>query len=439
MEYEVVIIGAGWAGLTAAYHLAKKGIKPLIIEASPNAGGRARAINFNNYTLDNGQHLLIGAYKNILNILNELNVPFNKHFHKTNLFITTSSNNNKFSFNLPNIFYPFNLLIGIFTVKGCTFIEKLKLLWFCTKLKVSNFNLSKDITIDKFLKQNKQSNNLIKHFWEPIALAAMSTPINLASAKLFLNVLKDTFTPPSTNSNLLFTKVDLSTLFPKPIIEFLKTNSQFTFNTRVKNIEFINKNAQSNQFIICTNKSTITAKNIILATPIKTTSMLLKNIPQTNTLQNNLNLFTYENIITIYFEFANNIKQEIPMFGLVDSLGQWFFNRTHANQPNILSVIITSKNIPSHCSKEEFANNIFLEVKSKIPNLQPYKDYKIINEKQAAFSAVVDVDDIRPLNKTNTKGLYLAGDYTKTGYPACLEGAVSSGIECAKEYLKDLN
>ena len=434
---EVAIIGGGWAGISCAYELAKTGIKSTIIEAAPQLGGRARSIKFNDDIVDNGQHLLIGAYKNTFEILKEINAPLESFFLEKNLNIETISNNSNFKFTLPKLPYPINLIFGILNIKGCTIKEKLSLFLFCCKLKLKNFKIEQDIPIKEFLEKHKQPQKLIRYFWEPIALAALSTPISKASTEVFLEVIKNTFCFPAKNSNLIFTKKDLGNIFPIPVTHHYKNEINVLLNSRVKSIQKLDEN-----FIIDFNNSKIETKNIIFAIPPVAASKIIKDskITELECVTKKLDSFTYEVITTIYYKIdsAYEINIQNPMFGFVNNIGQWVFNRNYTEKSNIISVVITNNESLKGIDNENLALSVFQELNQSISNNLKYSDYKIIKEKRAAFSCIIDINKIRPDNKTSLRNVFLAGDYTKTDFPATIEGAVKSGRNCAKILLKNL-
>ncbi len=429
---KILIIGAGWAGLSCALQLAEQNHHITILEAAPQAGGRARSINFGEDIVDNGQHLLIGAYSNFLNLLRKLNIPEQTvlkriPFHLQMLQSNSQSTQTALSLKLefPKLPSPLHLIMGFFNAKGLSFTEYLAITKFWQLLRKINFQLSEDITIKTFLHNANQPISLIKNLWGPLALAALSTPIEKASAKVFLRVLKEVFNQKRHQTDYLFAKCDLSELFSKPALNFLKTRGhEILCSKRVTELVI-----EKNQCIgVKTNNQYFEADTVILATPPKVAAKLLQSHTTCSNLYENLYKFTYQPITTVYLKYSNPIQFKTPMIGFIDSLSHWIFDRGFSGNPKILSVIITGEGEHLKMTQEELLKIVSQEIKCYDPNLGNPIDYKVITDKQAAFSCEVGIESMRPSHITPVSNLFLAGDYTQTGYPATLEGAILSGI-----------
>lgn len=137
----IVIIGAGWAGLAAAVKLTEQGYKVTVFESAKQAGGRARAVSFNNNTtntinVDNGQHLLIGAYRECLSLMKTVGVDSKKALMRLPLFLTViDKSNNKLILQAPSLPAPLHLLYALITAKGLKFNDKIAAVRFGLYLK----------------------------------------------------------------------------------------------------------------------------------------------------------------------------------------------------------------------------------------------------------------------------------------------------------------
>ena len=168
-----------------------------------------------------------------------------------------------------------------------------------------------------------------------------------------------------------------------------------------------------------------------MATPAWKTSALIETIPELAQLKQDLSRFKPQPITTAYFFFDEPIKFSYPMLGALKGYGQWHFDRKNANQPHVLSVVVSSDEQTKALDNQTLLDNIEAEIKQAYPSLQSPVQRKIIKEKHAAFSADANLEQRRPSNKTGVDNLYLAGEYTNTNYPATMEGAVKSGWHCA--------
>jgi squalene-associated FAD-dependent desaturase len=421
---KVAIVGGGLAGLAAATELSSHGVKVTVFETAPQLGGRARSIDWKGLSLDNGQHILLGAYHQTLRLMKKIGLdekesvlrqPLNLNIHQALHLKSYKS--------LPA---PLNLLMGLLTCKGLNWSERYSAIRFFIQLKLISFKLDQDIPLNDLLKRFKQPNNLIKYLWEPLCLAALNTPITTASAQTYLNVLKDSFNQKKTDSDLLLPRHDLSRLLAEPLADFIKSNQgTIKLNSQVKQLEKAN-----HDFLV--NDSHFT--HVILAVAPFRLAGLTERLEEF--LANDLvSKFTYEPIYTVYLQYPSDVKLPQVMIGLTQSTSQWIFDRGQLNgQKGLLAVIISANGKHQKLSQEALANEVISELKSAFSNLPSPKWYKVIAEKRATFACTANLE--RPEQKTGIKNLYLAGDYTEGNYPATIEGAIQSGLSAAQLILQ---
>ena len=215
-KLRVAIVGGGWAGLAAAVELCKNNnIEVTLFESSPQLGGRARSIEWNGKTLDNGQHLMIGAYQQMLDLLNtidaDINILFKRLSHRM-LMIDAVSGNTTFDLQLPSLPAPLHLIIGILKTPYLSLKEKFQVLIRFNRL--LNTPLKKDINVSDWLRSANLPDKYIKNLLEPVCLAALTTHPHQASAKAFQSVLQQTFNASANFTDLLIPTRDLSQVFP---------------------------------------------------------------------------------------------------------------------------------------------------------------------------------------------------------------------------------
>lgn len=423
----MIIVGAGWAGLAAALALARKGRKVILLEAAPQAGGRARGIPFGNDTVDNGQHLLIGAYTQTLQLLKWLNIPEEQMFVRKPLewhILNVADPKQLISLKIPKN------LIDFLKIKGLSLKERWSMIRFFRAIYNKDFEIVHDISVLALLVSFKQPISLIEKLWGPLALAVLSTPIRQASAQVFFQVMREVFTQPnsrfgtntSERSDFLFPKTDLSTLLPTPILKYLtEQGSSIFYHQRVRELMIEDG--------ICKGVRTATrefySNHVILATPPHVAAELLNT-------QTNLSKFHYQPIMTIYLRYANAVNLKKTMIGFINATLHWMFDRSFARQPDVLSVVITGNGPHSKLTHVELIKQILADIKTTCPELATPIDYRVVIEKRAAFSCDVGINHYKPGITTPYSNLWLAGDYTEPCYPATLEGAVRSGIKAAQ-------
>jgi predicted NAD/FAD-binding protein len=145
---KVAVVGAGWAGLSAAVELAAQGIPVTIFEAAPNLGGRARGFYRNDIRLDNGQHILLGAYRETLRLMRQVGVEIEQALLRLPLRLETPGHLKLVAPHLPA---PLHLLAGLLSAQGLDRSERWAALRFMTGLHLTGFRLSQDQTVAELL------------------------------------------------------------------------------------------------------------------------------------------------------------------------------------------------------------------------------------------------------------------------------------------------
>ena len=439
----VAIIGGGMAGLSAAATLAEQGIQTTLFESGPHFGGRARsvAIEFNSQTfqVDNGQHILLGAYHETLKLLEKVGVQEKQAFLRLPLALNMNSPRHKKTFKLANLNFlphPLNQLFGFLCCKGLSYKERISVVMLIVRLKKNNYRLTIDTPLKDYLLDNHQSNQTIKFLWEPLCLAALNTPIESASSKVFLNVLRDAFNKGKNDSDFLIPKLDLSQILSTPIVRYLQANQSTVFNNKlVRSIKPIEHDFIKKGFEVATRLETYHFSHVIIATAARKLKDLTGDLPDLDSVTAQTETYDYQPIYTVYLQYPNHITLPQPMLGLVDITSQWVFDRGQlCGQQGLMAVVISSKGNHQKLTQDMLALKVAQELHQAFPHLTKPLWHKVIAEKRATFSCTVNLP--RPNNVTPYPNLFLAGDYTYADYPATIEGAVRSGIACANLIVK---
>ena len=208
----VAIIGGGYAGMAAAVELAARDIPVTVFEAAPALGGRARLVSINDTVLDNGLHILIGAYSETLRLIEKV-TPGREHFLRLPLTLNVHQ---RFSLRAPKLPAPLHVAWALLTAQGLSSADKRAAARFMQAMKKRAYRLEQDCTVVTLLAEHQQTIDLIWYLWAPLCIAALNTPMQRASARVFLNVLRDSLGAGRAASDLLLARMDLTALFPKP-------------------------------------------------------------------------------------------------------------------------------------------------------------------------------------------------------------------------------
>ncbi|MDH5178791.1 MAG: hydroxysqualene dehydroxylase HpnE [Gammaproteobacteria bacterium] len=434
----VIIIGAGWAGLAAAVALSRAGVKITLLESARQVGGRARRVAFNKLRVDNGQHLLIGAYQQTLQLMSSLNINIDEKFIRESLQLTLrDQQGNTVFLSTPRLLVPLHLLVALLKSKGLSLSERMRAIQFGVRLFMHGFKFRQDMSVAELMVRYKQPAGLCRKFWYPLCIAIMNTPPERASAQVFLRVLHDSFRQNANHSDLLYTRADLSSLFPDPAIEYIeKQGGSIRLGQRVTGLQLDEKSGRINA--VAVDEQILPADHVIIATPAHACANLLKDIPGLQPLSGQLAKLSYEPIVTAYLQYPESVRMPHHMLGMLDTTTQWLFDRRIYGQAGLLAAVISSNGPHMEQDNEVLGGIISGEIARLFPDWPAPEDMLIIREKRATFACEPGINTLRPPNNTTIDGLWLAGDYTNTGYPATLEGAVQSGLQCAARIIETL-
>jgi len=422
---QVAVIGGGCTGLAAATKLAEQGIAVTLFEASSTLGGRARGVQWRGHALDNGQHILLGAYSKTLRLLKLAGVAEGRALLRLPLQLTTQ---HEFSLRAsPFLPAPLHILAGLLTAKGLSISERLAAVRFMVWLKLINFKLAQDETLQSLLTRKTQPARLIKLLWKPLCLSALNTPLQIASAQVYLNVLRDGFSKSKYDSDMLLPRCDLSTLIAEPLAAYIKAKgSMVKINTPISKVQ-----QSGNGFLVETDDGTQTHFSHVIAavSPFKLAN-LVGYLPALAEAVSLCERFSYQPIYTIYLQYPETTRLTNPMIGFAEGYSQWVFDRGQiCGQYGLLAVVISAEGAHQKLAQENLALEVTNELSKHFPQLPKPLWHKVIAEKRATFACTPNLQ--RPAQRTALPGLYLAGDYTAGDYPATIEGGVRSGIQCA--------
>ncbi|MCL2636687.1 MAG: hydroxysqualene dehydroxylase HpnE, partial [Betaproteobacteria bacterium] len=215
----VAVIGGGWAGIAAAVELTAAGAAVTLFEAGRVLGGRARVVNVGGRRLDNGQHILLGAYRETLALMRRVGADPDRLLARHPLRIVDNAG---FRLALPRLPAPLNLVGGLLAARGVGWREKWRTARWMQNLKRQGFRLADDDSVAAWLDTAGQSGRLRRHLWQPLCLAALNTPAEEASAQLFANVLRDSLgSARRGDTDLLLPRCDLGRLLAEPAGDWL--------------------------------------------------------------------------------------------------------------------------------------------------------------------------------------------------------------------------
>jgi squalene-associated FAD-dependent desaturase len=401
------VVGAGYAGMAAAVTLARRGVAVTVFESGPVPGGRARRISADGRGLDNGQHILVGAYATLFSLMREVGVPASAVL-RIPLELRYADGFAFRAFYLPA---PLGLAAGLLAARGLPWRERLAALRFMRALRRQAFRLAADCSVSELLARHAQDGRIGHYLWRPLCVSALNTPPERASARAFLAVLRDTLGGEAEASDLILPCVDLSSLFPEPAADWLRARGgELRCQSPVRDLAALR--AQFPRVILAVGPHQVKAVAPELAVE-----------------------FEYQPIYTCYLQYDARTRLPFPMLGLAQGLVQWVFDRGRlTGEKGLLAAVISAQGDHQQMAQEELAAACHRELAAALPGLPAPQWTRVIAEKRATIAARQDL--ARPPVETALAGVYLAGDYLDPEYPPTLEAAARSGVRAAERALR---
>lgn len=430
-----IIIGGGWAGLAAAIELSHHRIPVSLIESSGQLGGRARTIHYRGIDIDNGQHLMLGAYHETLRILTIIGIRESDVFDRFPLKLRLFQPDRRDTvFSLPALPAPLHVMLGLALAKGISLQDRWRGVQMCASLAATDDNINGDMTVLELLTHRKQSDRMIKKLWQPLCLAILNTPIEVASSEIFIKSLHDAFVYNHHDSDLLFARSNLGNILPEPAHRYIEHQGGIVrLQQRVKRLVIDNGKITG---VELSKGEFMPAGNVILAVPPATCRELAMPHTAMQDITVKLADMEYAPICTVYLQYPASTRLPLPMAGLIGTLGQWIFDRNRYGQAGLMAVVISSHGPHMDMENDALCIKVINEIARVFPEWPEPIESFVIREKRATFLCRTGINSIRPSTSTPVEGCLLAGDYTATDYPATLEGAVRSGIKAAHHVIK---
>jgi squalene-associated FAD-dependent desaturase len=429
----VVVVGAGWSGLATAAELCAHGVPVTVLESARQPGGRARSIRGGEMTVDNGQHLFIGAYRAVLDLMARIGVDQQRAFLHLPLTLTLLKDTDvSLHLSAPRLPAPLHMLGAVLSARGLSARDRLRAMQFGRKLPRLRIAEREDVSVQALLHDEAQTPELIRKLWGPLCIAALNTPLSEASARIFLRALRETFLSARDHSDLLIPRLALSELLPSPCAAYLERHGvRVAVGQRVTSLDIDDTVVRG----VRVRERRIDAGHIVLATPHLVSRRLMAVHPRLKPLCDKLAELGNEPVVTLYLQYPQQTRLPQPVLGLEDTLTQWVFDRRVCGQPGLMAVVMSARGAHAQMTTEALTRRVAAELANSFPYWPAHRHSLVIREKRATFSSCVGIDQLRPANRTPLPGLWLAGDYTANELPATLEGAVRSGITCAQGIL----
>ena len=430
MSGRIAVIGGGYAGFAAAVTLAAAGREVTVFEAARVLGGRARRVDAYGTSVDNGAHILLGAYGQTLDLLRTVHGAGaeSELLDRRRLVLEQPG---VFRLRTPGLPAPWHLAAALLTMRGVSRRDRLRTVAFARRLARCRFSCPSQLNVAALLSDQPEA--AVELLWQPLCIAALNTPIETASAQVFLNTMRFAFAARARDSDVLLPRVDLSTLFPDAAAAFVTDRGgRIRVGTSVRSVA-----ATADDVVVTAGYTDERyAAAIVAVGPHQLERLVAANSAASAVAQAlaQIAAFEFEPITTAYLKYPAPLGLASPMLKLDSNPGQWLFSRELLAGPaGLASVVISTEASGVKIPHEALAAAIDDQLRRLLPRLPSPTWTQVIAERRATYACTPGL--LRPVAGSLAPHLYLAGDYTEAELPATLESATRSGVAAARSLL----
>lgn len=432
----VAVVGGGWSGIAAAVELVGAGCDVSLIDAAPQLGGRARrveiALGDRRYALDNGQHLLIGAYRDTLALMSRVGIDPDRALLRQPFALRYADG---FSLQAAALPAPLHLAFALLTAHGLPWSARLAMLRAVERWKGAGWRADDHASADTLMQGLPPV--LVERVWEPLCVAALNVRLREASAQVLLTVLRDSLGADRRASDLLLPRGDLSTVLPDAAAAWLSHHgAEVLLRTPVESLA-----RGTAGWTLHARDRRIEADAVLLAVPPERAAALLRsvNAPPLSPAIGLLERIRSAPIATGYLRYPPGTRLPQAVYALREDparsrFGQWVFDRGQldAGCDGVLSVVISAAGPHEALDHTALGSAVAAQLHQTFALPAPIAA-RVIEDKRATI--VPGPGLRRPPAALPLPGLALAADAADSPYPSTLEGSVRSGLAAARVLL----
>jgi squalene-associated FAD-dependent desaturase len=471
MTERAVVVGGGLAGLAAAAALAQRGIGVTVLESRPRLGGRASSFvdKASGTQIDNCQHVSLGCCTNFQHFCRTVGLADLFRTESELSFIGLDNRVNRLSAGwLPA---PLHCLGSFARLSYLSFRDLFQIAFGLRQL--ARARGDETIVLLDWLRDHRQSNSVIERFWAPVLISALSETldrINLASAR---KVFVDAFLANREGWLVQIPTVALDVLYGERLQSWLAARgAAVRLQAGVERV--ITENGRAVGVLLRSGES-VPADHVIVAVPHWIVPDLLPDECRNDHKLMKLKELESAPISSIHLWFDRPIlyagdprrvnsteprESELAHAVLIERLSQWVFNRsllqsvsdngspgdrkcrtsTSLESSFSYQVVISASRSVTAMSQQETITKVVQELGDVFPRARDATllHSRLVTEHRAVFSTRPGSVDCRPIQQSPIANLQIAGDWTRTGWPATMEGAVRSGYLAAENVLRKL-
>jgi zeta-carotene desaturase len=414
----VIVAGGGLAGLSAAAALGGAGHHVKVFEARPFLGGRATSYEAGGETIDNCQHILLRCCVNLLDFYKRLGVESDIAFHREFVFIEPGGRRSYFRAGvLPR---PAHFAESFLSLRFLNLGEKLAVMRGIRAIDRQKKRADLDrITMADWLREQRQPPRAVERFWRQILVSAVNEELDRMAASHGFQVFQLGFLARRDSYEMGVPAVPLAQLYRAEAWAKLG-NVEILTRTPVERIEIAGPRVSH----VIAGGAEHRADQYVCALPFDRMAGIAPGLGA------DVTEFAHSPITGIHLWFDRAIT-DLPHATLLDRTIQWLFNK---GEGKAIQLVVSASHSLTETPRAEVIALALKELAEFFPEVAQAKLEKahVVKEVRATFSARPGLEAHRPVARTTVKNLFLAGDWTRSGWPATMEGAVRSGYLAAE-------
>lgn len=430
-QSDVLVVGAGVAGMAAAVALAQAGARVKLLERRPYIGGRAYSYEHPalEETIDS-QHVVLGCCTNLLDLARQAGMADSIRWYDDLVFLEP---NGQRSWLRPGVLpAPMHQTMSFLKAPMLGLADKAAIASGLLRF-LRGFPQDDSESFASWLRRTGQTERAIRHFWEPVVVGALNDTFERCSVKYAGKVFHESFLRSPEAGRLGVPAAPLSEFFA-PISDLAsRSGVDVRLKARMESL----KQSPDGRWSVCAAGEVYSADAVVLATDFKQTRALLSQLPTAvedrARLDEGFDAFIPAPITTIHLWYDRDVTG-LDHAVLLDTRIQWLFTKSRirrwAKERGSYQELVISASWPElEMGREEILSSAIAEFEMFFPAARRATLVKsgVLKEARATFSVTPGLDRYRPQQATPWKGLYLAGDWTATEWPSTMEGAVRSG------------
>jgi squalene-associated FAD-dependent desaturase len=441
-----VVIGAGFAGLSAAVRLADAGRRVIVVEEAPRLGGRATAFvdRESGERVDNGQHVLFGCYRETYAFLERLGTTHLAPL-QPNLSVAMADGSGRHGkLRCPPWRPPWHLMAGVLTWRALPLADRLSAIRLAPLLRQVRRDgpaavaarVAASDTVSSWLPSHGQSRRLCEWLWHPLAVAALNQDPAAAAAAPFVRVLGELFGPRREDAAIGLASVPLDELYAEPARRFLEARGGAVLTRSAARVRLGSAGKVSH---VEAGSALIETTSVVAAMPWHAFGRIWERDvpPALADTASRAAAMESSPIVTVNLWFDGAVMRE-PFVGLVGGPMHWVFDKStiFGAAAGHLSIVSSGAAAIARLENAELTSLAHRQLTDAMPEARARQLLRsvVVREHRATFSLSPGAP-ARPATRTAVGGLFLAGDWTDTGLPATIEGAVLSGHRAARAIL----